>query len=137
MMRASRGMQRISELEFAFRYLASPVIAVTGTNGKSTTTALIAHLLQRAGLRCAGRGQHRHCALRDRAARRSSPTGWSSKPARFSSRTSSTFTPRIGVLTNLAPDHLDRYPSVEAYYADKAQLFRNATASSVWVLNGG
>ncbi len=46
------------------------------------------------------------------------------------------FAPRIGVVTNLAPDHLDRYASVEAYYADKARLFDNATPSGVWVLNG-
>ena len=46
------------------------------------------------------------------------------------------FAPEIGVLTNLAPDHLDRYPDVAAYYADKRLLFRNATDASVWVLNG-
>src|SRR5690606_32135888 len=46
------------------------------------------------------------------------------------------FAPRVGVLTNLAPDHLDRYASVEAYYADKARLFRNARPDDVWVLNG-
>src|SRR5690606_38171599 len=45
------------------------------------------------------------------------------------------FAPRIGVLTNLSPDHLDRYPSVEAYYADKARLFTNGTPTSIWVLN--
>src|SRR5207245_10199290 len=46
------------------------------------------------------------------------------------------FAPDIGILTNLAPDHLDRYPAVEAYYADKRQLFRNARDANVWVLNG-
>ena len=46
------------------------------------------------------------------------------------------FAPEIGVLTNLAPDHLDRYPDVAAYYADKRLLFRNATDDSVWVVNG-
>jgi UDP-N-acetylmuramoylalanine--D-glutamate ligase len=45
------------------------------------------------------------------------------------------FAPAVGVLTNLAPDHLDRYASVAEYYADKALLFRNATPASVWVLN--
>jgi UDP-N-acetylmuramoylalanine--D-glutamate ligase len=45
------------------------------------------------------------------------------------------FAPDIGILTNLAPDHLDRYPSVDAYYADKRLLFQNARPSSVWVLN--
>jgi UDP-N-acetylmuramoylalanine--D-glutamate ligase len=44
--------------------------------------------------------------------------------------------PAVGVLTNLAPDHLDRYPDAESYYADKRLLFRNATPRSVWVLNG-
>jgi UDP-N-acetylmuramoylalanine--D-glutamate ligase len=44
--------------------------------------------------------------------------------------------PALGVLTNLAPDHLDRYPDAESYYADKRLLFRNATPRSVWVLNG-
>ena len=43
--------------------------------------------------------------------------------------------PAIGVVTNLSPDHLDRYPSVAAYYSDKRNLFRNASAESVWVLN--
>ncbi len=47
------------------------------------------------------------------------------------------FTPDVGVLTNLAPDHLDRYPSVEAYYADKARLFNNANPESRWVLPFG
>src|SRR5438034_4254590 len=46
------------------------------------------------------------------------------------------FAPEIGIVTNLAPDHLDRYPTVEAYYADKQLLFRNARAGDVWVLNG-
>jgi UDP-N-acetylmuramoylalanine--D-glutamate ligase len=46
-----------------------------------------------------------------------------------------TFRPDVGVVTNLAPDHLDRYPSVDAYYADKARLFENADESSAWVLN--
>src|SRR5438132_2766208 len=46
------------------------------------------------------------------------------------------FAPAIGIVTNLAPDHLDRYASVAAYYADKQLLFRNAAADHVWVLNG-
>lgn len=53
----------------------------------------------------------------------------------FQLATIDTFAPRVGVVTNLAADHLERYPDIDAYYADKARLFRNATASSVWVLN--
>jgi UDP-N-acetylmuramoylalanine--D-glutamate ligase len=54
----------------------------------------------------------------------------------FQLHDSPNFAPGIGILTNLAPDHLDRYPSAEAYYADKRLLFRNASAGDVWVLNG-
>ena len=46
------------------------------------------------------------------------------------------FTPAIGALTNLAPDHLDRYESVAAYYADKKRLFKNSSMDTIWVLNG-
>src|SRR5882762_4072 len=54
----------------------------------------------------------------------------------FQLHDSPNFAPEIGVLTNLAPDHLDRYPSAQAYYADKRLLFRNAREDDVWVLNG-
>jgi UDP-N-acetylmuramoylalanine--D-glutamate ligase len=54
----------------------------------------------------------------------------------FQLHDSPNFAPEIGVLTNLAPDHLDRYPSAQAYYADKRLLFRNARQDDVWVLNG-
>src|SRR5207245_11362311 len=53
----------------------------------------------------------------------------------FQLHDSPNFAPDVGVLTNLAPDHLDRYPSAEAYYADKRLLFRNARPDNVWVLN--
>lgn len=129
-----RAVRRISELEFAFSYLSCPVIAVTGTNGKSTTTALIAHLLRRAGLDAPAAGNI-GLALSEIAMRDSQPDWVVVEASSFQLADIDRFTPRIGVLTNLAPDHLDRYDSVEAYYADKANLFRNASQFSVWVLN--
>ena len=125
---------RISELEFAFRELRSPVIAVTGTNGKSTTTALAAHLLQAAGLAAPAAGNI-GLALSEVALAEPVPDWVVVEASSFQLADIDTFAPRIGVVTNLAPDHLDRYPSVEAYYADKARLFRNARADSIWVLN--
>ena len=125
---------RISELEFAFRYLASPVIAVTGTNGKSTVTAFISHLLRRAG-RDAPAAGNIGTALSEIPLLRQRPDWVVVEASSFQLAEIDTFAPRIGVFTNLAPDHLDRYASVEQYYADKAQLFRNATERSVWVLN--
>lgn len=128
------GVPRISELEFAFRELRAPVLAITGTNGKSTTTALTAHLLATAGFDAPAAGNI-GTALSDVALRPQQPDWVVVEASSFQLADVDTFAPRIGVLTNLAPDHLDRYPSVDAYYADKARLFRNATHTSVWVLN--
>ncbi|OLC07307.1 MAG: UDP-N-acetylmuramoylalanine--D-glutamate ligase [Gemmatimonadetes bacterium 13_1_40CM_70_11] len=116
------GVTIVSELDLGFRALQGTgvrFIAVTGTNGKTTTTALVAHLLLAAGLRAEAAGNIGR-PLADVALDASPPP-----PA-----------PDIGILTNLAPDHLDRYPSVEAYYGDKQLFFRNAADRNIWVLNG-
>jgi UDP-N-acetylmuramoylalanine--D-glutamate ligase len=125
---------RVSELEFAWRELNTPVIAITGTNGKSTTTALTTHLLVTAGYDAQAAGNI-GIALSDVALRPEQPDWAVVEASSFQLADVDTFAPAIGVLTNLTPDHLDRYPSVEAYYADKARLFRNATRTSIWVLN--
>jgi UDP-N-acetylmuramoylalanine--D-glutamate ligase len=125
---------RISELEFAFRYLSAPVIAVTGTNGKSTTTAMIAHILSASGLEAVAAGNI-GVALSEIALLPRQPAWVVVEASSFQLADIDTFAPRIGVLTNLSPDHLDRYDSVESYYADKARLFENATRDSIWVLN--
>ena len=130
-----RRLPRISELEYAFQHLRSPVIAVTGTNGKSTTAALTGHLLQAAGLDAPVAGNI-GLALSVVALRESAPDWVVVEVSSFQLADIESFAPRIGVVTNVSPDHLDRYPSVEAYYADKARLFANATPESRWVLNG-
>jgi len=129
------AVPRISELEFAYQHLDAPVIGVTGTNGKSTTTALAAHLLQAAEYDAPAAGNI-GLALSEVALREDPPDWVVVEASSFQLADIDTFAPRIGVVTNLAPDHLDRYDSVESYYADKAKLFRNATPSCVWVLNG-
>src|SRR5690606_3536337 len=131
---ALAAVPRISELEFAFRELRAPVLAITGTNGKSTTTAMTAHLLVTSGLDAPSAGNI-GTALSDIALRPVQPDWVVVEASSFQLADIDTFSPRIGVLTNLSPDHLDRYPSVDAYYADKARLFRNATRTSIWVLN--
>jgi UDP-N-acetylmuramoylalanine--D-glutamate ligase len=125
---------RISELEFAYRELRSPVIAITGTNGKSTTTALTAHLMQTGGLDAPAAGNI-GLALSEVALRAPAPDWVVVEASSFQLADVESFAPRVGVLTNLSPDHLDRYPSVAAYYGDKARLFRTASPESVWVLN--
>jgi UDP-N-acetylmuramoylalanine--D-glutamate ligase len=129
------GVPIIAELDLGFRALGTvPCIAVTGTNGKTTTTALVAHLLRTAGLRADAAGNIGR-PLADVAL---DPAGFqwlAVEVSSFQLHDSPDFAPVIGVLTNLSPDHLDRYPGVDAYYADKRLLFRNATDSSVWVVN--
>jgi UDP-N-acetylmuramoylalanine--D-glutamate ligase len=125
---------RISELEFAFRELEAPVIGITGTNGKSTTTALAAHLLSQAGIRAVAAGNIGR-ALSDVVLQDEQPEWVVVEASSFQLADIDTFAPRIGVVTNFSPDHLDRYPSVEAYFADKARMFDNATPDSIWVLN--
>ena len=135
-----RGVRWISEPEFAFRFFHGPLIAVTGTNGKTTTAALVAHLLEEDGLDVALGGNigaafgppASELALRER-----SPAWYVVEMSSFQLGAIDRFKPDIGVMTNLAPDHLDWYPSVESYYADKGNLFRNADDDSRWVLNGG
>ena len=129
-------MPVVAELELGVRLLPeTQFIVVTGTKGKSTTTACIAHLLDAVGLGDA--------AARATSVSRSRRWRWRGKPAWLAVEASSfqlhdapELAPAVGVLTNLSPDHLDRYGTVEAYYADKALLFRNATGASRWVING-
>ena len=133
------GRRWISEPEFAFRFLDGPLIAVTGTNGKTTTAAMAAHLLRESGFRVGLGGNigvefgppASGLALLEPA-----PDWFVVEVSSFQLADIVEFAPTIGVVTNLAPDHLDRYPSVAAYYADKARMFENATAESTWVLNG-
>jgi UDP-N-acetylmuramoylalanine--D-glutamate ligase len=129
------SVPRISELEYAYQQLDAPVLAVTGTNGKSTTTALASHLLTTAGFDAPAAGNI-GLPLSAVALRATAPDWAVVEASSFQLADIDTFAPRIGVLTNLAPDHLDRYPSVQAYYADKARIFDNASSESTWVLTG-
>jgi UDP-N-acetylmuramoylalanine--D-glutamate ligase len=133
------GVEIVSELDLGFRALAAlqrgtRSIAITGTNGKTTTTALVAHLLSAAGLRATTAGNIGR-PVTDLAMANERYQWLSLEVSSFQLHDSPNFAPEVGVLTNLAPDHLDRYPSADAYYADKRLLFRNARDEDVWVLN--
>ena len=128
-------VQRISEIEFAFRFLSSRIIAITGTNGKSTTTALVGHLLNTGGISAVVAGNIGN-ALSNVALQDKQPAWVVVEVSSFQLADIVDFAPTIGALTNLAPDHLDRYDSVQAYYADKKKLFLNSNHDTIWVLNG-
>ncbi len=137
---AERGVRWISEPELAVRFFSGPLIAVTGTNGKTTTTLLVAHLLEASGLRAAAGGNvggGLAPAASELALRRDPPDWYVLEMSSYQLAGIERFRPDIGVFTNLSPDHLDRYGSVEAYYADKARLFENADDASRWILPVG
>ncbi|MGQ0538070.1 MAG: UDP-N-acetylmuramoyl-L-alanine--D-glutamate ligase [Gemmatimonadaceae bacterium] len=130
------GIAIWSEVEVALRALPDlRYIAITGTNGKSTVTHLAAHLLRALGLTAEAAGNIGD-PLGCLALAAERPLWAALEMSSFQLHDTPSIAPSVGVLTNLAPDHLDRYSSVAAYYADKALLFRNATADSAWVVNG-
>lgn len=124
--------------EVALGLLAIPAtryVAVTGTNGKTTTTALVAHLLRSAGLdaEAAGNIGVPVCEV----ALRARPPAWLAlEVSSFQLHDCPAIQPAVGVLTNLAPNHLDRYATLADYYGDKARLFANAQADAVSVYHG-
>ena len=135
-----RGIRWISEPEFAVQFFSGPLIAVTGTNGKTTTTLLLGHLLETAGVHVGVGGNvggRLAPAASELALMAPAPDWYVLEMSSFQLSAIQSFRPDVGVLTNLSPDHLDRYPSLEAYYADKAKIFDNADQQSMWVLPEG
>ncbi len=131
------GVPVVAELSLGMRFLAeTKFIVVTGTKGKSTTTACIAHLLGALELGEAESAGNIGLALTEVALALKSPQWLAVEASSFQLHDSPELAPAVGVLTNLSPDHLDRYGTVEAYYADKALLYRNAKPGSRWVTNG-
>ncbi len=125
----------VSEVEVALAFLtAAKFIAVTGTNGKSTVTALAAHLLRAVGHNAIAAGNI-GMPLSEVALTVPPPAWVALELSSFQLHDTPSIAPVVGVLTNLAPDHLDRYASLEEYYGDKMRLFANATPASMWVTN--
>ncbi len=129
------GRKIVSEIEVAISFLDDArIIAVTGTNGKTTTTSLIGHILRGLGVNAVDAGNI-GTPLSDFVRRDQRPDWIALEMSSFQLHDTPSLNPEVGVLTNLSPDHLDRYESVDDYYADKALLFSNASDRSKWVLN--
>lgn len=124
-------MPVISEIEFAFSRSTAPWVAVTGTNGKTTTTELLAHLLRCGGFDALAVGNVGSPAIE-------AVSGTSVLVAEVSSfqlALTYTFHPRVSVLLNITPDHIDWHGSMEAYAADKTRIFANQTEGDVAVID--
>ncbi len=123
----------ISELEFGFRHTACPILAITGTNGKTTSTELLTACLQGAGRRAlfAGNIGVPLCE----AARRSAELDFLVvEVSSFQLESCETFAPLAAAILNLTPDHLDRYAGMSPYAAAKARLFRHLPRAGQVVL---
>ncbi|HLQ21593.1 MAG TPA: UDP-N-acetylmuramoyl-L-alanine--D-glutamate ligase [Gemmatimonadales bacterium] len=132
---AAAGLPVLAEVDLGFAELTrARCIGITGTNGKTTTTSLVAHLLTSAGLRAEAAGNIGR-PLCDVVREGKEPDWIALELSSFQLHDAPHLDPAIGLLTNLAPNHLDRYHSLAEYYGDKALLFRNADADSVWVTN--
>jgi UDP-N-acetylmuramoylalanine--D-glutamate ligase len=130
------GLPIIGEIEVALHAIPGlRYIAITGTNGKSTVTALVAHLLRGLGHDAVAAGNI-GMPLSEVALRERRPDWVALEVSSFQLHDTPSINPAVGVVTNLSADHLDRYATVDEYYADKAMIFRNAHDRSKWVLNG-
>jgi len=132
--RAGRDIHAEVDIGFLALPRATRCIGITGTNGKTTTTSLIAHVLSSAGMRAETAGNIGR-PLCEVALAKDPPDWLALELSSFQLHDTPHLRPAIGVLTNLAPNHLDRYNSLDEYYGDKALLFRNAESGSYWVTN--
>ena len=120
----SANIEIIDEIEFAWRYIKGKVIAITGTNGKTTTTLLTYHLLKESGWNVALAGNVGESLARKVAI--GSHDWYVLEISSFQLDGTKTFRPSIGILTNITPDHLDRYEyKMENYINSKFQLIQN------------
>ncbi|HEX2799096.1 MAG TPA: UDP-N-acetylmuramoyl-L-alanine--D-glutamate ligase [Thermoanaerobaculia bacterium] len=136
----ARALPVVAEIELASRLLPGVVVGVTGTNGKSTTTALAAALLKSAGhyaVACGNFGTPWiHSATKEGAnGNGTAPRTWVVELSSFQLEGIRRFAPDVAVHLNLTPDHLDRYRSMDDYGAAKARIFENQREAQVAVLN--
>jgi len=124
----------MGEIELAYRLCKAPIVAVTGTKGKSTTTALIGHLLRGCGLPARVGGNIGNPLIKEIAGATSGD--WVvAEVSSFQLETIRAFKPRVAVLLNIAPDHLDRYPSMDEYAEAKYRICANQSMSDWFVGN--
>jgi UDP-N-acetylmuramoylalanine--D-glutamate ligase len=130
----AKGIAIWSEIELAYRFMKGRLIGITGSNGKTTTTSLVEHILKTAGMQtilagnigtpligCVDAMKDESCTVVELSS--------------FQLELIDTFRPNIGVFLNLTPDHLDRHHTFEAYGAAKARIFENQTGEDAAILN--
>lgn len=128
------GIPVWSEIEFAWRFLRGKLIAITGSNGKTTTTSLVGHILANARIPTIVAGNI-GTPLISRVMETSSQTATVLEASSFQLELIEKFRPDVALLLNITPDHLDRHPSLEHYSKAKARIFENQVAADAAVVN--
>lgn len=130
---AARAIRVIGEIELAYRHLTGTVIAVTGSNGKSTTTALIGEILKVAGRDPIVAGNIGEPLISSLDFER--PRTYVLELSSFQLETVDTFRANVALLLNITPDHMDRYANFDAYAAAKYRIFRNQESGDTAIVN--
>src|SRR6266581_8750459 len=130
----AKGVTIWSEVELADRFLNGRLIGITGSNGKTTTTSLIEHILKNAGFSTILAGNI-GTPLIARVEHTSDDSVTVVELSSFQLELIATFRPNISLFLNLTPDHLDRHHTLEAYGRAKARIFENQTEADSAVLN--
>ena len=128
----SRGIPVLGDVELFAWHNRAPVLAITGTNGKSTVTALVGHLLKSAGIDAEVAGNISPPVLEAAMKRAAPPAAWVLELSSYQLETTWSLNPRAATMLNLSEDHLDRYAGVAEYGAAKARVFQG---DGIQVLN--
>ena len=132
---ALKGIPILGEIELAYRFIREPVVAVTGTNGKTTTTTLLGDMLKKSGQRVFVGGNIGN-PLIDYVDKGEKAEIIVVEVSSFQLDTIDSFRPKVAVVLNITEDHLDRYSDFAAYARAKARIFENQKQSDVAVFNG-
>ncbi|HEY4905486.1 MAG TPA: UDP-N-acetylmuramoyl-L-alanine--D-glutamate ligase [Candidatus Sulfotelmatobacter sp.] len=130
----SQGEAVIGEIELAARFLPGPIVAITGSNGKTTTTALIGEIMTAASFPTLVGGNIGTPAI-SLAGQAKPETVIVLEVSSFQLETIETFRPKIAIVLNITPDHLDRHGTFDAYVDAKARIFENQGSGDFAVLN--
>ena len=134
MLAKSKGITVWSEIELAYRFLEGKLIGITGSNGKTTTTTLVHHILKAGAMRAYLAGNV-GTPLISEVEKMDAGSVAVAELSSFQLELTEKFRPNIGALLNLTPDHLDRHKTMEAYAAAKARIFANQTELDAAILN--
>ena len=129
------GAEVIGEVELAYRLCSAPIAAVTGTNGKTTVTTMLGRILEESGFRAPVGGNIGRALVEVVEAEGDGADFIVGEVSSFQLEWAPTLKPKVGVMTNVTPDHLDRHPDIHEYAGLKARLFANQGEGDAKILN--